>query len=375
MPEAGVKPKSHQEILSYEEIEAFAKAAVKAGISRIRLTGGEPLVRRDIVSLVEMLSGIEGLKDVSLTTNGVMLPRYGKALKKAGLNRVNISLDSLDPVIYRRLTRLGDVNRVLEGLKVAIELGFDPVKINVVLIRGVNDDPYDFIKLIHDYPVHVRFIELMPVSISDFTSYIPIDEFKTKVADCINNRFGKSAGVGANMGSTVAAGADHDKLIRSGMELKEIDSSNGKPYGAGPAHYVTVEGAKGSIGFINAISNHFCDRCNRIRLTADGKLRPCLFSNTEFDVREQLRLNKNEEDLAAFIGDVIRRKPERHGIADDGVTITAAATTSNTAASTNVEIAESTQTAKSAKGVKSKEAGNMAANIDKNRRLMSQIGG
>jgi len=276
MPEEGVKPKSHDEILRYEEIERFARAAVEAGISKIRLTGGEPLVRRDIVRLVEMLSGIPVLGDLSLTTNGLLLPDYGEALKAAGLRRVNISIDSLDPETYKTLTRVGDLGRALSGMKKALEIGFDPVKVNTVLVKGVNDDPRDFVRLIYDYPVHVRFIEFMPISKRDPSLYLSINEVK-------------------------------ERLVSYG-DAEQVAG----PVGAGPASYVTFKGALGTIGFISPISNHFCSSCNRLRLTPDGKLRACLFSDLEFDVRPVLRDSASEEEIISFIRNVLDNKPERH---------------------------------------------------------------
>ncbi len=278
MPLGGVKPKPHDEILSYEEIKSFAKAAVNAGVSKIKLTGGEPLVRKGAVKLVSMLAGIPGLKDISLTTNGTLLPEFGERLKAAGLKRVNISIDSLDPQIYQIITRMGKLERVLSGLEKSLELGFEPVKINTVLIRSINDDPKDFIKLIYDYPVHVRFIELMPVSRQDPSLFLSIDELK-------------------------------QSLIRYG-NLKEIEG----PEGAGPAQYVTFKGALGSVGFISPISHHFCSTCNRLRLTSDGKLRTCLFSDKEFDIRPIFRDKLSEEEISAFIQNVLNRKPEGYNI-------------------------------------------------------------
>ncbi|HEY3374956.1 MAG TPA: GTP 3',8-cyclase MoaA [Candidatus Aquicultor sp.] len=281
MPEEGVEPKPHEDILTYEEIERFAKAAVKAGISKIRLTGGEPLVRKDIIKLVDMLTHIPGLNDVSLTTNGILLPKYGKALQEAGLKRINISIDSLNPEVYRTLTRCGSVERALEGMKTALEFGLTPVKVNAVLIRGINDDPKDFIKLIYDYPVHVRFIEFMPVGDWDSDRYISIDELKAKIA-----KYGPVAPVSG-------------------------------PKGAGPATYVTFEGALGTLGFISAMSNHFCSSCNRLRITPDGKLRVCLFSDTEFDIRAKMCEVESGDELVAFIQEVTRNKPERHNAGTD----------------------------------------------------------
>ncbi len=279
MPQEGVKPKSHDEILSYEEIKLLAAAAVKAGISKVRLTGGEPLVRKDAVKLVEMLANIPGLKDISLTTNGTLLPEFGEELKRAGLRRVNISIDSLDPQTYKKITRIGKLEHALAGLNKSSELGFEPVKVNTVLVKGINDDPRDFVKLIYDYPVHVRFIELMPISKRDPGLFLPIDELKANLA---------------HYGSPEEAEG---------------------PQGAGPARYVTFKGALGTIGFISPISHHFCSTCNRLRLTPDGKLRACLFSDEEFDIRPVLRDNLSEEEIIAFIRNVLVSKPEEHNIA------------------------------------------------------------
>lgn len=280
MPKEGVRQKSHYDILSYEEIKTFAVAAVSAGISKIRLTGGEPLVRKDVIKLVEMLAAIPNLKDISLTTNGVLLPRFGADLKRAGLRRINISLDSLDPDVYHKITRVGNIEDALAGLNSAIELGFDPVKINVVLMRGINDEPKDFVKLIYDYPVHVRFIELMPISRRDPELYISIDEFKPRLA--------------------------HYGLF---------ETISG-PIGGGPARYVTFKGALGTIGFISPISNHFCASCNRLRLTPDGKLKVCLFSDEEFDIKPILRDNFSKDEITSFIRRVLESKPERHDTAE-----------------------------------------------------------
>ncbi|MCL6472299.1 MAG: GTP 3',8-cyclase MoaA [Firmicutes bacterium] len=280
MPKEGIHQRPHCDILSYEEIKRFAVAAVSAGMSKIRLTGGEPLVRKDVVKLVEMLAAIPNLKDISLTTNGVLLPRFGADLKRAGLQRVNISLDSLDPKVYRKVTRVGNIEDALAGLNSALELGFDPVKINVVLMRGINDEPKDFVRLIYDYPVHVRFIELMPVSMQDPGLYVSIDELKVRLA-----RYG-------------------------------LFETIGGPIGSGPANYVTFQGALGTIGFISPISNHFCASCNRLRLTPDGKLRTCLFSDEEFDIKPVLRDNFSKEEIASFIRGVLESKPEKHDIAE-----------------------------------------------------------
>jgi cyclic pyranopterin phosphate synthase len=276
MPEKGIPTKPCQDILTYEEIRDFATAAITAGISKIRLIGGEPLIRRDVAKLIRMLISIPGLKDLSLTTNGYLLEEYLFDLKKAGLKRVNISIDSLDEATYKRITRVGELKKVLRGLKKALEMGLEPVKINVVLLKGINEDPRDFVSLTFDYPVHVRFIEFMPIGKENpwYPSlYVSINAFK-------------------------------EKLLKYGELIED-----GGPVGAGPASYAKFKGAIGTVGFISPISNHFCNTCNRLRLTPDGRLRTCLFSNSEVNVKEKLRENLKIEELINFIRAVLQNKP------------------------------------------------------------------
>ncbi len=281
MPANGVKPKAHDEILSYEEIERFAKAAVAAGISKIRLTGGEPLVRKDLLQLVRMLTATPDLKDMSLTTNGLLLAEHAAELAAVGLKRVNISIDTLDEKAYRELTRIGNVEQTMKGLEKALDVGLNPVKVNAVLIRGINEDPADFVKLTFDYPVHVRFIEYMPIGKESIWSpelYVSIAELKAN-------------------------------LLRHGP-LEEVEP----PVGAGPARYIKFKGAQGTVGFISPISDHFCETCNRLRLTSDGRLRTCLFSDREVDVREKLRAGISTAELIEFIIDVLKEKPLEHNM-------------------------------------------------------------
>lgn len=276
LPPGGVKPKSHDEILSYEEIELFAKCAIESGLSKIRLTGGEPLVRKDVTHLVKNLCCIEGLKDVSLTTNGTLLGGYASSLSAAGLKRVNISLDSLDGEVYRRLTRGGDLRRVLAGLEKAIETGLRPVKVNVVTVRQLNQNFGAFAKLTFDLPVHVRFIEYMPVGKKSYwrtDDYIPGDEVK--------------------------------KILEKHSPLEPAES----PTGWGPARYFQMKGALGKIGFINPRTTHFCSECNRLRLTADGRLRTCLFSEEEVEVKEFLRRGATKDEVKSLIKKALDSKP------------------------------------------------------------------
>lgn len=267
----------HGEILSFEEILTVARAAVKTGIKKIRLTGGEPLVRKDIVKLVDYLARIDGLKDLSLTTNGILLDGLAEELYRAGLKRINISLDTLDAARYRTITGGGDLNRVLDGIEAALKTGYDPVKINVVLLdEDVEKELNAFIRLVYEKPVHVRFIEKM-----DFDD------------DC---------GAKSSLKCSTLI-----EMISSQIELEETEG----PVGYGPANYVRPKGAMGTIGFICPYSRHFCDRCNRLRLTADGKLRPCLFSDAEIDLKPVLRDPKaTPEAVAKKIKEALEVKPE-----------------------------------------------------------------
>ncbi len=276
MPPQGVKWKPHEEILTYEEILLFAEAAIETGISRIRLTGGEPLIRKDVVGLVKSLCRIQGLRDLSLTTNGILLKNYASALARAGLTRVNISIDSLDLDVYRNLTRCGDLKIVMQGVKKALAVGFNPVKINVVILRRINDDFKPFADLIREFPVHIRFIEHMPFNKEiDPKTFVSCEEMKDRI-----EKLGK---------------------------LEPADP----PIGAGPAKYFYMSDALGTIGFISPISRHFCDSCNRLRLTADGKLKVCLFSEEEIDVRALLREDPRKEKIKEFIKNILLSKPKQ----------------------------------------------------------------
>ncbi|NLE22031.1 MAG: GTP 3',8-cyclase MoaA [Actinobacteria bacterium] len=260
MPPEGVPARSHSEILSYEELAAFARVAAGVGISKVRITGGEPLVRLGCADFVGMLSRTSGVRDISLTTNGLLLPRYAADLAANGLHRVNISLDSLDAERFGRITRGGDVEAALAGLDAAFSAGFSPVKVNTLLLPGVEEELDAFVALIREYDVHVRFIEFMP----------------------LDRRVAGGEELGGE-GRLLSAG---DILSRLAREYDVVGSDG--PYGHGPARYWKVAGARGSIGFIAGVSGHFCDSCNRLRLTADGRLRTCLFSGRETDVRPLL---------------------------------------------------------------------------------------
>jgi cyclic pyranopterin phosphate synthase len=275
MPPEGVPQISHREILSYEEIQTVVQAAAELGISKIRLTGGEPLVRADFPELVKMLSRIEGIRELSLTTNGTVLKKYALELKQAGLSRVNVSLDTLQPDKFRYITRLGELKTVLEGIEAAKEAGFEPVKINTVVMRGINDDEIlDFARMTYE-GWHVRFIELMPFK--GVAEFVPSSELR-----------------------------QHISLLGKLEPCASITSN-------GPAIYYRLPGAKGTIGFISPLTEAaFCSRCNRMRLTSDGKLRPCLLGEDEIDLKMPLRNNASMEELKRLILKAVASKPEHH---------------------------------------------------------------
>jgi cyclic pyranopterin phosphate synthase len=293
MPEDGVEWKSHDQILSYEDIVRFTRIAAEEGIAKVRLTGGEPLVRAGVPDLVRQLLELPGLKSVALTTNGILLPRYAGELREAGLSRINISLDTLDPDIYRDITRGGKLDDALAGIDAAFAAGFDPVKLNAVVVRSLNQDLLGFAKLTFDKPLHVRFIEYMPVGETDTASHkggwskedtVPSDEVLERLS-----AEGEAAGFGPL------------------LPMAKEDA----PGGWGPARYYRFADAVGTVGVISPLSHHFCKECNRLRLTADGRLRPCLFSDDELDVRETVR-EGSDEDIRALVREALRIKPENH---------------------------------------------------------------
>ena len=277
----------HEEILRIEEIVQAVRVAAGMGIRSIRLTGGEPLVRLGVVDLVRDIANVPGIENISMTTNGVLLPRMADDLKAAGLSRVNISLDTLDPDQFRQITRRGELQQTLDGIDAALEAGFNPVKINAVAVRSLHQDYLKFAELSIDRPLHVRFIEYMPVGESSGTDGCGWG--KQDVVSCEElfdtiNEQARAQGLPAAGGMPVRTG-------RSGW---------------GPARYFMFPGAQGTVGFISPLSRHFCGECNRLRLTADGKLRPCLFSDDEYDLRAALR--EGDEEAATRR---VRRSPAR----------------------------------------------------------------
>jgi len=282
MPEEGVDFVPHNQVLSYEEMLRLVELSVKAGIRKVRLTGGEPLVRKGFIPFLEKLSGIENLKEICLTTNGVLLNEFALDIKRCGICRINVSLDSLDPQKFARITGRDFFHRVLEGIKEAERVGFDPIKINVVAMRGINDDEIrDFGRLTLTKPYHVRFIEFMPV--------------------------------GKNNGWTNERFIPADEVLNAIRTLGELEPLERNSLD-GPAQRYKLQGAKGEIGLIGAISNHFCAQCNRLRLTAEGHLRGCLFSDKEIDIKTPLREGRSEEDLLQLVKLAIDTKPKDHGL-------------------------------------------------------------
>ena len=281
MPEDGVELMSHTDILSYEEIYTVARVAAEMGINKVRLTGGEPLVRAGLPDLVRLLSNIDAIDEITMTTNGVLLARYVQELKDAGLSRVNISLDTLKPERFNMITRCGRLEDTLEGIEAARKTGLEPVKINVVVMAGINDDEIaDFAAKTISDGWHVRFIEHMPVNgdDSDKLAFVSVSDMKQHI----------------------------DPLGK--MEPYRTSAGNG------PAKYFRLPDATGTIGFITPITEHFCYQCNRLRLTADGKLRPCLLSEDEIDLREALRRGAPADELKALIAEAIARKPAGHNL-------------------------------------------------------------
>jgi cyclic pyranopterin phosphate synthase len=284
MPPEGVEWRPHEEILRYEEIEAIAQAAAELGITKLRLTGGEPLVRLGIEDLVRQLAHIPGIDDLAMTTNGMLLSRYAAPLAEAGLQRVNVSLDTLRPERFQRITRLGRLEDVLTGIEAARQAGLEPIKINTVVIRGMNDDELvDLARKTMEAGWDIRFIEMMPVG-----------------------------------NGSLAHGEWRERVVTGSEIRRKIEAELGTlepakvTTGGGPARYYRLPGAKGTLGFITPISEHFCYRCNRLRLTADGQLRPCLLSDQEIDLRTPLRAGAGVAEIKRLLLKGIEIKPMRH---------------------------------------------------------------
>jgi GTP 3',8-cyclase len=284
-PKEGISLQGHDDILRYEEIIRVVSIAVKMGLVKVRVTGGEPLVRRGCVEFLAALKRIDGLQDISLTTNGILLEEFAQTIHDAGIDRINISLDSLNKDKYFHITNGGDLDAVLRGIARAEEAGFSPIKINTVAIKGFNDDEVlDFARLAYEKPFQVRFIELMPVggqtSLDDGEDYIPA----SRLIEKISQRY----------------------------ELEPLKNKKNKS--DGPARIFKIKGGRGEIGFINPVSEHFCSTCNRLRLTSDGKLRVCLLNEAEVDLKKALRENCSDAELEKLIRDAVLLKPKQHDL-------------------------------------------------------------
>lgn len=270
MPEDGICKKAHSEMLTEEEMIQAVEVAASLGVRKLRITGGEPLVKRNILSICRNAAAVEGIEEICLTTNGILLPQFAKPLKEAGVQRINLSIDTLNPAKYTHITRRGTLEQAMDGLHAALDAGFEKVKINTVLIGGFNDDEIvPLAELTKTYPIDVRFIELMPIQDHD--------------------EFGEAAFISCRQVLDLLPQA----------ELQQHDN--------GVAQLYRLPGALGDIGLISPLSNHFCGTCNRIRLTADGKLKPCLHAAAEFSIK-----GLDRAGMLAQFQDAILSKPSCH---------------------------------------------------------------
>ncbi|MFC5468383.1 GTP 3',8-cyclase MoaA [Cohnella suwonensis] len=281
MPEEGMQFMEQDKLLSYAQMVEVAKAAAGLGIRKFRITGGEPLVRPGLEELIAGIAALPGVEDISLTTNGLLLAQQAAKLKEAGLKRVNISLDTMDPTRFKFIARRGELNKVWEGVRAAAEAGLGPIKLNCVLLKGVNEDEIGkFLRLSVDQPLHVRFIEYMPIGHDDAgwrNHYLPLSRVL-------------------------------EEAERLGYALEKAEG----PGGSGPSDDWRIAGAAGTFGLIHPVSDHFCKSCNRLRLTADGNLKPCLYWVDELNVKPALGSPEALEKLFYRAMDI---KPENHEMA------------------------------------------------------------
>ncbi|NEW09841.1 GTP 3',8-cyclase MoaA [Paenibacillus sp. SYP-B3998] len=281
MPEEGMEFEPDDKLMTFDEITDVVRVLARLGVRKLRLTGGEPLVRKNLEQLIGMLSRIPGIEDIALTTNGIYFASRAEKLRAAGLTRVNISLDSLKADRFSFITRGGDIRRVLDSIEAAYKAGITPIKLNVVLMKGINDDEIeDFLQMTLDRPIQVRFIEYMPIGHQD-------EEWKNRYLSL----------------STVL-----DRCAGKGWQAVPSEAV----YGNGPAQNYRIAGAIGSFGLIHPISDHFCETCNRLRITADGNVKPCLYWSDEFNVRKYIGDDTAVEDLFFRALDI---KPQNHEMA------------------------------------------------------------
>ncbi|MBC1397292.1 GTP 3',8-cyclase MoaA [Listeria fleischmannii] len=282
MPEEGLKFLPHEKVLSKDEIVDFMKIMAQFGIKKVRITGGEPLLRTDIVDIVSGIANIPEIEDVAVTTNAMYLNKKAEALKEAGLSRINVSLDSLQADRFKEITRGGRLQKVLDGIQKAEEVGLFPIKLNVVLIKGQNDDEIiDFLKFTKDKDINIRFIEYMPIGHAG-------NSWKKKYLS-LNTIF--------------------EACKEAGFEYEPVDTVKGN----GPSENYRIKGAKGTFGLIHPVSSHFCASCNRLRLTADGYIKACLYWDEELNIRPYIQ--NNPEELMKIVQQSIDNKPESHEMA------------------------------------------------------------
>ncbi|MCI5116990.1 MAG: GTP 3',8-cyclase MoaA [Candidatus Electrothrix sp. LOE1_4_5] len=282
---------AHDDLLSYEELLRVVRVAVSLGISKLRLTGGEPLVRKDVMLFIDQLAKIDNLNDIRITTNGVLLEKFAEPLVAAGLTKINISLDTLQPKRFAHITGVDCFDRVWRGIELAQAVGFTSIKLNTVVMRGINDDELeDFVRMSQETAMQIRFIEFMPIGSSsrwDKKVYISSDEIMERI-NRLSDRLGDSFG----------------ELIPVSRDRAD-----------GPATMFRAgQGAKGKVGFISPISHQFCEHCNRLRLTSEGMLRSCLLDDQETDLRSILRQGGSEQDICQALVTAVRNKPKGHQI-------------------------------------------------------------
>ena len=339
MPEEGAPVSPKSQILSFEEIERLVKIAVGLGMTKIRLTGGEPLVRKDIDRLVAHIGAISGLRDLSMTTNGSVLARYAASFAQSGLNRINISLDTLRPDRFTRIARRGSLDSVLEGIKAAEDAGLKPLKLNCVVMRGWNEDEVvDFARLTLTRPFDVRFIELMPINWSQgddggvgmeafFALSAPLPTYRRDSNITLYARPElKTLEQTFQLANAEPTGQlDASQMRRAFVPTAEMKSQIEAALGIlepaevqvnGPARSYRLLGALGTIGFISQITNDMCLTCNRLRLTADGQLRPCLMADGEVDLRTPLRDGATDAEIAELFRMTVLHKPREHRLED-----------------------------------------------------------
>ncbi len=276
---------THRDIARYEEILRVIRIACRLGITKVRITGGEPLVRRGIVDFIEAVAKIDEIQDLSITTNGVLLQKNAHALRASGLNRINISLDTLTPRRFQQITGKDLFDQVWRGIMEALARGFAPIKINTVIMKGTNDDEIEALAgLTLEHPFHVRFIEYMPMGRAgvDLKQQVLIPEIQ----------------------STIERGFGSLQPVERGPN-------------DGPARRFKLSGAKGEIGFISPVSSHFCHECNRLRLTSSGAIRPCLLNSLEYDILTPMRAGATDEELSSILIKSIRNKPGEHTLGID----------------------------------------------------------